>query len=229
VLALGVWQKLTLIHRKQSLADKVQAGLESVSANKALTVDLLNGYDGLRPLFERQQATVDTLQSLALLQQARSNRTWWCVLVADQQSYFSQQPAVAGTNKAATASVSENEFGRRRDATNASPARLGLIAELCVPDEPGMARSTLGVVVNNLKKATVFGRVDLLSEDLRRSLADPKVILPERHFALALDFATTEFQSNRRSRPSPTTRTSLRPATTSRPTTDENANSEMNP
>ena len=41
----------------------------------------------------------------------------------------------------------------------------------------------------------MFERVDLLSEDLRRSLADPKVILPERHFALALDFATTEFQT----------------------------------
>jgi len=70
-----------------------------------------------------------------------------------------------------------------------------LIAELCVPADADAARSTLSLVVNSLKKAPVFARVDLLSEDLRRSLADPKVVLPERHFALALDFATTEFQA----------------------------------
>jgi hypothetical protein len=59
--------------------------------------------------------------------------------------------------------------------------------------------------VNNLKKAPVFERVDSLPEDLRRSLADPKVVLPERHFALALDFVTTEFQAAaaRPSRPLP--------------------------
>jgi hypothetical protein len=36
--------------------------------------------------------------------------------------------------------------------------------------------------------------VDLLSDDLRRNLADPKVIIPDRDFVLALDFAETEFQ-----------------------------------
>ena len=192
-LALGIWHKLTLIHHKQALADKVQAGLEVVQENTALTSDLLNSYDGLRPLFEHQQTTVDTLQSLALLQQARSNRTLWFVLVADQPSYFSQPPTLAGTNKPAAAP--ESEFAaRRREATNAAPARPGLIAELCVPDDADAARATLSLVVNSLKKAPVFARVDLLSEDLRRSLADPKVILPGSHFALALDFATTEFQ-----------------------------------
>jgi len=64
-----------------------------------------------------------------------------------------------------------------------------------VPASADAARSTLSLVVNSLKQAPVFERVDLLSEDLRRSLADPKVILPERHFALALDFAATEFQA----------------------------------
>ena len=33
-----------------------------------------------------------------------------------------------------------------------------------------------------------------LSDDLRRNLADPKVIIPDRDFVLALDFAATEFQ-----------------------------------
>jgi Tfp pilus assembly PilM family ATPase len=193
-LTLGIWQKLTLIHRKQALADKVQAGLEVAQANTALTSELLNGYDVMRPVFEHQQTTVDTLQSLALLQQARSNRTLWWVLVVDQPSYFAQPPTLAGTNK--PAAPTESEFAaRRRDATNAAPARPGLIAELCVPEDADTARATLSLVVNSLKKAPVFARVDLLSEDIRRSLADPKVIFPGSHFALALDFATTEFQA----------------------------------
>jgi hypothetical protein len=204
-LALGIWHKLTLIQHKQALADKVQAGLDVVAENNTLTSVLLNGYDGLRPLFEHQQTTVDTLQSLALLQPARSNRTLWFVLVADQSSYFSQPPTLAGTNK--PAAPPESEYAaRRRDATNAAPAHPGLIAELCVPEDADAARATLSLVVNSLKKAPVFARVDLLSEDIRRSLADPKVILPGSHFALALDFATTEFQAApavRKSRPPP--------------------------
>jgi hypothetical protein len=36
--------------------------------------------------------------------------------------------------------------------------------------------------------------VDLLSEDLRRQLADPKVVVADRDFVLTLDFAETEFQ-----------------------------------
>ncbi len=100
-LVFGIWQKLALIQRKQALANKVQAGLESAQANSSLTADLLNGYDALRPLFERQQMTVDTLQSLALLQQARSNRSLWFVLLADQQTYFAAPPTIAvGTARA---------------------------------------------------------------------------------------------------------------------------------
>jgi len=63
-----------------------------------------------------------------------------------------------------------------------------------VPGNADAARRTLSAVVNDLKKDSAFARVDLLSEDLRRNLADPKVILSDRHFALALDFANTEFQ-----------------------------------
>ena len=35
--------------------------------------------------------------------------------------------------------------------------------------------------------------MDSLSEDLRRELADPKVLLPERHFSLALDLADAQW------------------------------------
>jgi hypothetical protein len=70
-------------------------------------------------------------------------------------------------------------------------------------------------MVNSLKRSPGFARVDLLSEDLRRSLANTNVLVRDRHFALALDFATTEFQSplaGRRTRATASGRSTLRPA-----------------
>ncbi len=193
-LGLGIWQKLGLIEQKRALADKIQAGLEVAQDTSTLTGDLLNGYERLRSLFDHQQMTVDALQSLALLQPARSNQSLWFVLVADQQSYFAHPASQAATNKP-TVGPTESEFAAPRRDPNASPARPGLIAELCVPEDADAARNTLSLVVSSLKKSPVFARVDQLSEDLRRSLADPKVVLAGRHYALALDFATTEYQA----------------------------------
>jgi len=191
-LAFGIWQKFTLIQHKKELQVKVDAAVNDAQANQALTAELLDEFDTLRPLFERQQNTTDTLETLARLQQARSNRTFWYVLLADQQSYFSQPPTLAPTNK--TTLLTDVTRIRTTSSTNTPPAKPGYIAELCVPEDPEAARLVLSSLVNDLKKDPTFARVDLLSEDLRRSLADPKVILPERYFALALDFATTEFQ-----------------------------------
>lgn len=233
VLGFGLWRKVSLIQRKQELLAKVQAGLETVQANTALTGDLLNSYETLRPVFDRQQHTVDTLESLALLQQARSNGTPWFVLVADQQTYFSHPPtlSLAATNRPAGPTL-ELEFGPRyRESTNPTPARPGLIAELCIPDTAEGARQTLGLMVSSLKRSPAFARVDLLSEDLRRSLANTNVLLRERHFALALDFATTDFQTplpGRRTRTSTPSRPVFRSAFPSR-TTEDSAGSQPNP
>jgi len=194
MLILGLWQKLVLVQRRQALATKVQAGWDAVQENNALSRELLQDYEELRPLFERQQRTTDTLQSLALLESVRSNRQWWGVLLADQQSYFTLPQLVVGTNKAAVPAGGDLA-AQRRDATNTSMAHPGVIAELCVPEDAAAARKTLSLVVNDLKQSRVFERVDVLPEDLRRNLAEPKVLLPEGHFALVLDFAATQFQA----------------------------------
>src|SRR5207245_5809185 len=199
------WRQLSLINRKQALLNKVEAGQEAVDKNNALAFDLAVGYEGLRPLFAAQQNTLDTLKTFALLQQSRSNRTFWYVLLADQQSYFSPTPAFASTNKPprtnALAPLAERlaaittGFSTPPCAwTNLSPAKPGFIAELSVPEEAEAARSVRSQLVNDLKRQPLFAKVDLLSDDLRRNLADPKVILPDRHFVLALDFAETDFQ-----------------------------------
>jgi len=194
-LAFGVWQKINVLQRGEMLLTKAQAAVESLQSNQALTSELLSEYERLRPLLERQQNTMDTLGTLTLLQQARSNRSFWFVLMADQQSYFS----VPATNRPGRTNAPAAPAGREAEALFAaiwpdiSPAKPGLIAELCIPEDSEGARRVLSQIVNDLKEWSLFNKVDLLSDDLRRNLADPKVIVPERHFALSLDFAATEF------------------------------------
>ena len=208
VLGLGTWHKVSLIHAKRTLLDKVRAGQRAAEANDAFTSDLVSEYENLRPVLAAQQTTIDTLKTLALLQQSRSNRSFWYVLLADQQSYFSQPPALLSTNRPAKT----NLLGAALDAprlaplltglspsslTNASPARPGFIAELCVPGDAEAARQVLSELVNDLKQQRLFSKVDLLSDDLRRSLADPKVTITDRDFVLSLDFAETRFPATR--------------------------------
>jgi hypothetical protein len=205
VLAFGTWHKVSLIHKKAALLEKVQDGQRAVDDNDSLTAALLGEYENLRPVLAAQQNTGDTLRTLALLQQSRTNRNLWYVLLADQQSYFSQPPALLLTNRP----VRTNLFGATLDLaraallpfrtpgpalTNGLPAKPGFIAELVVPGEAEAARHVIREVVNGLKEQPLFSKVDLLSDDLRRSLADPKVAVPDRQFVLALDFAGTDFR-----------------------------------
>jgi Tfp pilus assembly PilM family ATPase len=205
IFALGTWHKVALINRKQALLAKVQAGQEAVEANDALTAELAIEYEGFRPLFAGQQNTLDTLKTLALLQESRSNRSFWYVLLADQQSYFNQLSGISSTNKLSRTNMFAALATRSRGAssefptasatsTNLSPAKPGFIAELCIPEDADGARRVRRQLVDELKEQQLFSKVDLLSDDLRRNLADPKVIIPDRDFVLALDFAETEFQ-----------------------------------
>jgi Tfp pilus assembly PilM family ATPase len=207
LLAFGTWHKVSLINRKQALLAKVQAGQEAVEANEALTTELATEYEGFRPLFASQQNTLDTLKTLVLLQQSRSNRSFWYVLLADQQSYFSQPPGLASTNKLPRTNLLAAVTGRAKGSatewsatsgisTNLSPAKPGFIVELCIPEDVDGARRIRRQLVDELMGQRLFSKVDLLSDDLRRNLADPKVIIPDRDFVLALDFAETQFEQS---------------------------------
>jgi Tfp pilus assembly PilM family ATPase len=213
VLGLGTWRKLSLFSTKQALLDKVQAGQTAVDANESFTGDLLAEYESLRPVLAAQQNTLDTLKTQALLQQSRSNRSFWYVLVADQQSYFSQPPALLATNRPAKTNLLGATLDIARlgpllhptmaGLTNGAPAKPGFIVELCVPGDAEVSRQALSELVNGLKQQRLFSKVDLLSDDLRRSLADPKVLINDRDYVLALDFAETDFQQPARPRRSP--------------------------
>jgi Tfp pilus assembly PilM family ATPase len=201
LFALGTWHQISLINYKTVLREKIKAGQQDVYANDSLTADLINEYESFRPVFAAQQNTLDVLKSLSLLQQSRSNRSLWYVLLADQQTYFSAYPPLLGSTNAQTnivATMAERLtrlFGASPffGVTNSSLAKPGLIAELCVPEEPEAARVALSQIVKELKQQKLFSKVDLLSDDLRRNFADPKVTIPNRAFVLSLDFAETEF------------------------------------
>lgn len=205
VLALGTWRKLSLFNTKQALLEQVQAGQAAVDANDSFTSDLMAEYESLRPVLAAQQNTVDTLKTMAMLELSRSNRSFWYVLLADQQTYFSQPPALLSTNRPPKTNVLSGAVEAPRlgplvvrppnlSVTNSSPARPGFIAELCVPGDAEASRQALSDLVNGLKQQRLFSKVDLLSDDLRRNLADPKVCVTDRDFVLALDLAETDFQ-----------------------------------
>jgi hypothetical protein len=205
LLAFGTWHKMSVINRKQALLATVQAGQEAVEANEALAAELTTEYENFRPLFACQQNTLDTLRTLALFQQTRSNRNLWYALVADQQSYFTQPPGPPSTNKPPRFNLFSMSASHTKGAgvefstastmtTNLSPARPGLIAELCIPGDADSARQTRRQLVDDLKEQHLFEKVDLLSDDLRRQIADPKVTVPDRDYVLVLDFAETEYQ-----------------------------------
>ncbi len=203
LLVLGTWQKLALFNRKTAVLSKVQAGQKTVLSNDLAVANLLSEYDSLRPILAAQQNTIDTLKTLSLLQQSRTNRDLWYVLIADQPSYFRLPPALLYTNRPARTNLlgsaleplrpPGSQGGPGSFLTNVSSAKPGLIAELCVPGEAEAARQVLSDLVRNLKHQPLFSKVDLLSDDLRRNLADPRVVVPDRHFVLALDFASADY------------------------------------
>lgn len=195
VLALGLWSKYGFLREREELLRKVESGIATVQTNAVLKQEWQSSFDLIRPLFALQQSTTDTLQSLAMLQQVRSNQALWFVLIADQRTYFAASIPSAATNQPGPpvdtngAPTAASSF-----ALEPSPAQPGLIAELCIPDGEDEGRKILSQLVSQLKAQPLFSRVDMLPSDLRRSLANPKVVLPQRSYPLFLDFARTEFE-----------------------------------
>lgn len=203
LFAAGTWHKLNLIERKSTLLDRTIAAQEARDTQVAFQSELVSGYETMRPVFIAEQNTIDSLKALAALQNSRSNRSFWYVLIADQQSYFNPPPSMLPTNRPARTNLAAvvpapadrpYSYGFIGPVlTNTAPSKPGLIAELTVPGGAEAARVLLSQVVNELNQQPVFSRVDSLSDDLRRNVAEPRVIVADRHFAIALDYAETNF------------------------------------
>jgi Tfp pilus assembly PilM family ATPase len=197
LLAFGSWQKLALAVRKTELQQTVEMAYQRTRRIERLVHEYAVDYDRIRPVLEREQHTVSLLQSLAQIQQVRSNRSYWYVLFADQQSYFNTPvagaPDTLTTNSFIGPLLTPSEI-TVAPATNRLVARAGFVAELCIPEEGEAMRSTLSQIVAALKQNPRFKNVDSVPTEQRRPVADPKSLLPEHHFALYLELATNQFQ-----------------------------------
>jgi Tfp pilus assembly PilM family ATPase len=197
VLAFGTWQKLEEYFDKRSLLADSKTALEKARLTDDLSRRLAHSYDRLRPVLERREQTLNTLQTLALLQQVRSNQAFWYVLFADQKSYYTA-PLWGATNAPPPTNAPAIPPALSAAPTNPPSLKDGFVAELCVPEEGDAQRRTLSRVVAELKRSPLFKNVDSLAPDRRRAVADTNVVLPDRHFALELELAENPFRLGER-------------------------------
>jgi Tfp pilus assembly PilM family ATPase len=182
-LGFGTWQKHELVASKQALLAQSQEALGKAQKIHDSSLLLRRQYERLHPGLERQQQTLDVLQTLALLQQTRSNQSFWFVLLSDVPSYVSATPWGETNGPSTAPAVAAAPF----------PVRAGFLAEVCVPERGEAMRRTLSQLVADLRSAQLYSNVDLLPADRRRAVVDPALVLPDQHFTLALELPPNRF------------------------------------
>lgn len=182
LLILATWHKASLLVRKRGLTRKAEAAQVQVRQLETLAQQRDLAFVRHWPLLERQERTLDLLHTLRVLQQSRARHDFWCVLLADSESYS------RGTT---LPTVVTNRFGQTNTLTLAEDqlAKPSFVIELCVPSQGDQALKIVGDVVSELRKDPRFSRVDSLPAAQRRALVDPKVVIPDRHFAVLVDMA----------------------------------------
>jgi hypothetical protein len=182
VLALVTWHKSALVVRKRSLAQQAEAAAVQVRQLETLVRQRDQAFEHFWPLLDQQERTLDLLHTLRVLQQSRARLDFWCVLLADSESY---------ARGAAAPVVVTNRFGLTNavSLTDENLAKPAFVIELCVPAQGDQTLKTVGDVVAQLRQDSLFGRVDLVPAAQRRALVDPKVLIPDRHFAISVALA----------------------------------------
>jgi hypothetical protein len=182
VLLLATWHKSSLIVRKRGLVQKAEAATQQVRQLESFARQRDQAFERYWPLLDQQERTLDLLHTLRVLQQCRARHDFWCVLLADGESY-----AHASTLPA----VVTNRFGLTNTAALAEEnlLRPAFVIELCVPAQGDQTLKVLSDVVADLRKDALFGRVDSVPAAQRRALVDLKVLIPDRHFAVSVALA----------------------------------------
>lgn len=205
-LGIGTWQKIDVLGEKQALQTQGQLALAEARTTEMLSQRLVQDYEQVRPVLERQRETLGILQTLALLQHIRSNQAFYCVLFADQISYGAA-PLWVATNPPPTAPTGTNAPAEAPPAASPPPAatspfaaeipfrpRDGYIVELCLPEQGDARRRMLSEIVGRMKLSPLYRNVDSLADDRRRRLVNPQVLLPEGSVALELEAADNPFE-----------------------------------
>jgi len=188
LLGLGTWQKASLLGRKHDLVNRTETALVTAGTIDSLSRRLNREYEEIHPVLVRQRQTVQVLQTLNNLEQVRTNKDFWYVLIADATSYFSGTTlpgALTNLSLAAPAPVSTNAYSARRE----------FIAELCIPQEGEDLRRVLSQIVTDIKRSPLFVKADTLAPERRRNLVDPRVVLTNHYFTVAMEVSGTELQA----------------------------------
>ncbi len=211
LLVGGISHKLWLILRKETLVAEAELALKKAQAIDVFNQQRDQEFAHILPVLERQQNTVQVLRTLQILQTIREPKDLWFVLLADQTSYFAGTTTPPGMETPKTNAVDKSS------ATNGPPAAPahGFIVELCIPDKGGEKLKPLNDLVADLKKQPLFRRVDTLPPNQRTNLVDPKAVLPDRYFCLAIELAETGFRRSitpvKKGAPSPPAAAALPP------------------
>jgi Tfp pilus assembly PilM family ATPase len=192
-LGFGTWNKLSLAHHKASLIRQAELALEKVTRNEKLLLGLSLDYERIRPALEYQRRTIDTLQTLAALNLARSNRVLWLGLFADQPGYFNAPMDTNGLTVAASTTLTRPPASSST-ATNLQSIQPHLIAEIGMPEGGEAMRQALSTLVADFKKNPRFHNVDILPAEQHRAPADYKVTNPDHYFTIAFELADKEFR-----------------------------------
>ena len=166
---------------------ETRAALLSAETVVHLAQRLDAGYATLRPVLRRQQNSLDTLAALAAIRQIRTNDDFWLVLFADAASYAAA-PILPPPTNAVNDPVPP-------PPTNAFPPRREFIAELCVPAQGDAARRILSQVVSDLKQRPIFERADALPPERKRAVVDPRVVISNHVFAIAMEVTSNRTNS----------------------------------
>lgn len=188
LLAFGTWQQVSLADRKRELIASTGAALETAHTMELLSQRLALEYERIRPVLDRQRQTLETLEALSAMQQARTNRDLWFALFADATSYF------AGTTLP-SAVTNQTNFSVFSSGTNPPQGRLEFVAEVSIPQEGDAMRAQLSQIVSGLQQQRkpsdpserLFSRVDTLPAERKRNLVDLRTVITNRYFAIAME------------------------------------------
>ena len=202
LLVFGSWQKLSLLGYNQTLSKRYERAVDDYEDAERNLADFASHYERLRPVLKRQMDATELLKTLASLQSISEDESHWLVLFADFETYQNALSETTGTN--------QTQPGDNQTVTNQLSGHTGYVAELGFKDRDQI-QSRVHSLVTRLNDDPVYRQVDTLPEDLRRSLANTNVLLPDRHVALSLKlfpnfFAAPSILNNTTSAPPSETR-----------------------
>jgi len=160
---------------------KVIKEIDSILSQKQVTLN------HILPVIERQFDTRSIIGTFALFQSIRQNKDLWFVLVADELSYTSGSALNAAQKSLVHSNAVQTNLPLIRVFEPPGSIKR-MVAELSIPDKGGERLKPLNEIVTDLKKYSIFSKIDFMPQDQRTNLVDMKLVIPERYFAILLEF-----------------------------------------